>query len=99
MNTMTKRSVRETAAKLGIRPTAVQHRRQRSPEYQADDDGMVTVERVRGRDGKLRPDRAVDTTQRDKQIFRLYYRDHKSMRAVAAELGCSVGTVHRVLNS
>jgi DNA-binding NarL/FixJ family response regulator len=49
-----------------------------------------------GRDGKLRPDRRFDTSQRDAEIYRLYVED-MSMREIAAKVGCSVGTVHRVI--
>jgi DNA-binding NarL/FixJ family response regulator len=50
-----------------------------------------------GRDGKLRPDRRIDTTQRDALILKLRA-EGKSLRAIATEAGCSVGTVHRVIN-
>jgi DNA-binding NarL/FixJ family response regulator len=54
-----------------------------------------------GRDGKLRPDRRIDTTARDTEIYRLYADGDDigpmSMREIAAQVGCSVGTVHRVI--
>lgn len=50
-----------------------------------------------GLDGKWRPNRRFDTTQRDRQIV-LLRSARRSMRAIAAEVGCSVGTVHRVLS-
>jgi hypothetical protein len=50
----------------------------------------------KGADGKLHPQRHYDTTLRDAKIIELH--DHKkSMRAIAAAVGCSVGTVHRVI--
>jgi DNA-binding NarL/FixJ family response regulator len=49
-----------------------------------------------GLDGKIRPNRRFDTTHRDRKIV-LLRSSGKSLRAVAAEIGCSVGTVHRVL--
>ncbi len=53
---------------------------------------------VTGRDGKLRPSGRADTGDRDRQIHAL--RDAgKSLRAIAAEVKCSVGTVVRVLKS
>jgi len=63
-----------------------------------------TVEHLRdtrywclGLDGKWRPNRRFDTTHRDRQIV-LLRSARKSIRAIAAEVGCSVGTVHRVLS-
>lgn len=50
-----------------------------------------------GRDGKVRPDRRLDTSQRDAFIRALHERAGWSMRAIAAQVGCSVGTVHRVV--
>jgi DNA-binding NarL/FixJ family response regulator len=49
-----------------------------------------------GRDGKLRPDRRFDTTRRDAEIIELHDQG-VSMREIAAKVGCSVGTVHRVI--
>ncbi len=56
-------------------------------------DRMVT-----GLDGKVRPSRRVDTGDRDGQIHALRAAG-KSLRAIAAEVKCSVGTVARVLKS
>jgi DNA-binding NarL/FixJ family response regulator len=56
---------------------------------------------VLGLDGKYHPRRPLTTSQmiaRDKKIMKL--RDQgMSVRAIAAELGCSVGTVHRVIQA
>lgn len=49
-----------------------------------------------GRDGKWRPNRRFDTTQRDRRIL-LLRSGGLSIRAIASEIDCSVGTVHRVL--
>jgi DNA-binding NarL/FixJ family response regulator len=49
-----------------------------------------------GLDGKLRPAQRLDTTKRDKKIMKLRAQG-KSVRAIAAEVGCSVGTVHRII--
>jgi DNA-binding NarL/FixJ family response regulator len=49
-----------------------------------------------GLDGKWRPNSRFDTTQRDRQIV-LLRSSGKSIRAIGTEVGCSVGTVHRVL--
>jgi DNA-binding NarL/FixJ family response regulator len=49
-----------------------------------------------GADGKTRPSRQFDTAARDDWI-REQYAAGKSMRAIAAEGQCSVGTVHRVV--
>lgn len=93
---MTK-SIRAIAAAKGVSPSTVHRQRQRRDDYQPDDDGLVTVGMVQGLDGKLRPSRQIDTTERDKRIRRLH-RDGRSMRAIASEVGCSVGTVHRVIS-
>lgn len=50
----------------------------------------------RGLDGKWRPNRRFDTTNRDRKIV-LLRSGGRSIRTIAAEVGCSVGTVHRVL--
>lgn len=49
-----------------------------------------------GIDGKWRPNTRTDTTDRDTRIAVLH-KDGLSMREIAADTGCSVGTVHRVL--
>jgi hypothetical protein len=46
----------------------------------------------------LRPDRRFVNTERDEMIGRLRA-DGMKIRAIAAEAGCSVGTVHRVLHA
>lgn len=51
----------------------------------------------KGLDGKLRPNRRSDTTARDVRIIALHL-EGKSMRVIAAAVGCSVGTVHRIVN-
>ncbi len=53
---------------------------------------------VTGRDGKVRPSGRADTGERDRQIHALHDAG-KSLRAIAAEVKCSVGTVARVLKS
>jgi DNA invertase Pin-like site-specific DNA recombinase len=59
---------------------------------------MVTVELTKGLDGKIRPSRRVDTSDRDEHIRKLR-REGATIRAIAAEIGCSVGTVHRVIEN
>ena len=56
-------------------------------------DRMVT-----GRAGKGRLSGGVDTGDRDRQIHALHDAG-KSLRAIAAEVKCSVGAVARVLKS
>ena len=53
---------------------------------------------VSGRDGKVWPSGRADTGDRDRQIHALHDAG-KSLRAIAAEVKCSVGTVSRVLKS
>lgn len=50
-----------------------------------------------GLDGRWRPSRRFDTAQRDRKIV-LLRSARKSIRAIATEVDCSVGTVHRVLS-
>lgn len=60
---------------------------------------MVTVRMAKGLDGKLRPSRRVDNKERDKLIVELFWDASMVMRDIAAEVGCSVGTVHRVIKA
>jgi IS30 family transposase len=90
-------SIRAIASAKGVAPSTVLRRRQRRDEYQPDDDGMITVGMTLGLDGKIRPDRRINTTERDKRIRKLH-REGQSIRAIAADVGCSVGTVHRVIS-
>lgn len=53
---------------------------------------------VKGLDGKQHPAYRYDTTERDKLIRQLRAEGH-SERAIAAAVGCSVGTVHRVIRA
>ena len=66
------------------------------PGYAPDENGMITVGKVLGLDGKVRPHRRFDTTDRDARI-RSLHADGLSMRTIASEVECSVGTVHRVI--
>jgi transposase len=83
-------SIRKAAEELGVSATTVYWRRRTL----ADEDEFRMLE---GRDGKRRPNRHFDNTDRDARIHELRA-DGKSIRVIAAEVGCSVGTVHRVLN-
>jgi hypothetical protein len=96
-------SVRFEAHVLRCSPTTVLKRRQaeQDAEQDASDDPWAFVAPVRyrtGIDGKLRPDRRFINTERDEMICRLRA-DGMKIRAIAAEAGCSVGTVHRVLKA
>jgi hypothetical protein len=53
---------------------------------------------VTGRNRKVRLSGGVDTGDRDRQIHALHDAG-KSLRAIAAEVKCSVGTVARVVKS
>jgi hypothetical protein len=55
------------------------------------------VQQRRGLDGKWRPNRRFDTTDRDARIVRASRVERKSIRTIAAEVGCSIGTVYKVL--
>lgn len=50
-----------------------------------------------GTDGKWRPNSRFDTTERDLRIAAAKTQHGLSVRQIAKEIGCSVGTVHRVL--
>lgn len=50
-----------------------------------------------GLDGKIRPNRRLDTSHRDRRIVELRVANRQSITAIANEMGCSVGTVHRTL--
>jgi hypothetical protein len=50
-----------------------------------------------GLDGKWRPNRRFDTRRRDRRIVELRVVNRQSIRAIATEMDCSAGTVHRVL--
>ena len=58
---------------------------------------MQFPQKTIGLDGKLRPARRGDTTKRDQEILKLRMQG-MSLRAIASKLGCSVGTVHRVID-
>ena len=89
-------SIRATAAILGVSPSTIMRDIQKGDDYRPDDEGRIDVGTVMGLDGKRRPSRRFDTSARDEQICDLRY-SGKSLRTIAAEVGCSVGTVHRVL--
>jgi IS30 family transposase len=89
-----KKSIRALALARGVAPSTVHRHRKRRTDYRPNDDGTVMS---KGLDGKLRPAQQVDTTDRDKRIRKLH-RAKMPMRAIAAEIGCSVGTVHRVIS-
>jgi DNA-binding Lrp family transcriptional regulator len=87
-------SVRAIASATGISPTTVLKIVHALTDQ---DDGTIRAWMARGLDGKTRLNRLVDTTDRDARIVSAYRSDGKTMRAIAREVGCSVGTVHRVL--
>ena len=90
-------SVRGVAKMVGLSPTTVMKALRERPGYDGDEDGNIVIDRRLGLDGKVRPSRRFDTTDRDARIRELRA-DGKSMRAIADEVRCSVGTVHRVLS-
>jgi DNA-directed RNA polymerase specialized sigma24 family protein len=90
-------SIRSAADILGLSPSTVARRRQRQDTADAGD-GMAPFRRLLGRDGKHRPSRRFDTTARDLRILALRHIGW-SVRAIAGEVGCSVGTVHRVIKT
>jgi IS30 family transposase len=93
-------SVRAIAKVLGVSPSTAQRdlAEQRAGRDRDLGPGRISVGWTRGTDGKLRPNRRFDTTERDNQIRRLR-QQRMSVRAIASEVGCSAGTVHRVLKA
>lgn len=89
-------STRALAAVLGV-SAATAHRDLRRLDAPRDD-GMAEVVKVRGLDGKIRPSRRLDTTERDAAIVSKRAAG-LTVRQIAGALGCSVGTVHRVLKA
>lgn len=90
-------SIRAIASAQGVSPTTVLKIIQSQDDYRTADDGTITVGRTLGLDGKIRPSRRVDTTERDLTIVAM--RDAGgSIREIAGKVGCSVGTVHRVIS-
>ena len=88
------KSIRGIAKMLGMSPSTVMSVMREQPGYHDDE---FPIERRLGLDGKVRPSRRVDTTERDARIRELRD-DGQSIRAIADEVRCSVGTVHRVLS-
>jgi DNA-binding NarL/FixJ family response regulator len=91
-------SIRAVAGLLQVSASTVVRTRQRNPGYLPDEDGTIRVGKCKGLDGKIRPNRRFDTTDRDARIVQLRSAG-KAVRAIAREVGCSVGTVHRVISS
>ncbi len=88
-------SIRAIASATGFSPTTVQ---KYLADWFTDEDGTLLWQMKQGRDGKRRPSRRFDTYERDSEIARMW-RGLKTMSEIAAEVGCSVGTVHRVLTA
>jgi DNA-binding CsgD family transcriptional regulator len=93
-------SIRATAQAMGISPKTVQ-KKLREIRQKADaelPDGEIYIGKNIGLDGRVRPDRRIDTTRRDDAIIALHL-SGASLRSIATEMKCSVGTVHRVIHS
>jgi transposase-like protein len=91
-------SIRATASVLGVSPSTVMRDLKGQRERDGDGaDGTIMVGWTQGNDGKWRPDRRFSTRKRDATIRQLYA-EGSSMRAIAGAVGCSVGTVHRVVH-
>lgn len=81
---------------MGVSPaTVLRDLRKVDPD---PEDGTIAVGKSLGIDGKVRPDRRYWTGERDSEILRRR-EDGESMRTIAAAVGCSVGTVHRVIKA
>lgn len=89
-------SLRVIATTVGVSATTVMRDlRKVDPD---SPDGRIHVGKTMGIDGKLRPDRRFDTTTRDTDI-RTRRATGETVRQIASAVGCSVGTVHRVLKA
>ena len=88
-------SLRTMASVVRASPSTVRRAAKRAIFYA--DDGSPQVPMVRGLDGRLRPGVRYDTSGRD-VLIRQFRAEGKSLRAIAAEVGVSVGTVHRVVS-
>lgn len=87
-------SLRVIAATAGVSPaTVLRDLRKVNPD---PGDGTIRVGKTLGIDGKVRPNRRFYTGDRDAEILRRRD-DGETIRAIAAAVGCSVGTVHRVV--
>lgn len=92
---------REMSTRAGTRLFGVSHSTMARMKQQANPvaaDGTVAVTWVEGLDNRKRPSRPLDTAERDARIIELF-RDGESTRAISANAGCSVGTVHRVIKA
>jgi transposase len=91
-------SVRQLAALFNVSPSTVQRDAAafRRSRVSRNEDGSLQVPMTMGVDGKLRPSVHYDTSGRDALIRSLRARQ-KTIREIAEEVGCSVGTVHRIL--
>lgn len=83
------------ATALGVSP-ATAYRDTLALRPPPDENGMIEVGKTMGLDGKVRPNRRVYTGDRDARILELRAAG-RSVRAIASECECSVGTVHRII--
>ena len=90
-------SIRALASVLGVSPATVHRDRRSADAVTTDADGNLLIPMTVGMDGRLRPTVRFDTSGRDRLIRELRA-DGKPIRAIAEDVGCSVGTVHRVLH-
>ena len=88
-------SLRAMAPVVRASPSTVRRAAKRAIFYA--DDGSLQVPMVRGLDRRLRPGVRYDTSGRD-VLIRQLRTEGKSIRAIAAEVGVSAGTVHRVVS-
>lgn len=90
-------SIRSIAKIAGVSPaTVLRDLRANDPNYDGDQEGAIEVGKAVGLDGRIRPSRRYDTTERDARI-RALREEGKLIRTIAEEVGVSIGTVHRVI--
>jgi transposase len=82
-------SSRLAAEQLGVHPSTIT--RWRRLESHSEPTWVIS------RNGHRYPGRRVDTTERDARIRRMRAQG-AIMRVIAQEVGCGIGTVHRVLS-
>ena len=91
-------SLREIALTSGVSPSTVLRDLKKTGgiSITRTEDGNLLIPITKGLDGRSRPSVRYDTSGRD-ALIRQLRGDGLTIRAIAAQARCSVGTVHRVL--
>jgi transposase len=85
-------SLRTLAKQYGVSPSTIAKMvRKAEQDFEQQQPKLIM-----GRDGKRRPDRRYDTSTRDAKIIGLRLEGY-SLRQIASEVSCSIGTVFRIV--